>query len=89
MIYKERIKYIEEDQEFDRFDVGSSNWAKEDGQVRSWHWNKMEPHISCVVMLLPTTYALWNSVRELMVLRRISKGFVSFVKKYFSQSKVL
>lgn len=44
-----------------------SEWTKEE-QVRSWHWNRMEPHVRCDAMLLPTAYAVWISVKETFAL---------------------
>lgn len=60
LISKEKLKYIEEETP----EGSTSNWAKEDVQVRSWLWNSMEAHVSCDVMLIATAYAVWTSVKE-------------------------
>lgn len=57
---KEKLRYIGEDKP----EAAGSTWTKEEAQVRSRLWNSMEPHSSCDVMLLPTSYAVRNFVKE-------------------------
>lgn len=57
---KEKLRYIEEEKP----EVASPKWVKEDAQVRSWLRNSVESHVSSDVMLLPTAYAVWESIKE-------------------------
>lgn len=56
----EKLRYIEEGKP----SIATPTWEKDDAQVRSWLWNSMEPRVSCDVMLLPTAYAVWTSVKR-------------------------
>lgn len=56
----EKMKYIEEEVP----EAASSEWVKEDAQVRSWLLDSMEPNVACDAMLLPSAHAIWNFVRE-------------------------
>lgn len=82
---KERLKYIEEDKP----EATTSVWEKEDDQVRSCVWNSMELYVSCDVMLLPIAYRVWISVRRLMALKGMSKGYMSSVRIYFSLNRAV
>lgn len=79
LISKEKLKYIEQDMP----EETSSDWVKEDAQVRSWHWNLMGPHISCDVVLLPIAYAVWTSASESFASEANIQGIYGLCKEVF------
>lgn len=58
-LHGETQVYVDEDKP----EVASATWEKEGAQVRSWLWNSVEPYVSCDMILLPTAYAIWTSVK--------------------------
>lgn len=60
LLSKDKLKYIDEDRPL----AAGPAWAREDAQVRSWLWNSMEPQVSNDVMLLPTAFSVWTSLKD-------------------------